>query len=68
MKKLVQDGVIDSNAYGTIPGRDPLEALKVLQYLYDNHRLMKRNLVVIFNDAAGYYDRIRPNQAEICSR
>ena len=68
MKKLVQDGVIDSNAYGSIPGRDPLEALKVLQYLYDNHRLMKRDLVVIFNDAAGCYDRIRPNQAEICSR
>ena len=68
MKKLVKDKVLDPNAYGSIPGRDPLEALKVLQYLYENHRIMKKDLVVVFNDAAGCYDRIRPNQAEICAR
>ena len=68
MKKLVEDGIIDPNAYGGIPGRDPLEAMKVLQYMYDNHRLQKRDLIVIFNDAAGCFDRVRPNQAEICSR
>ena len=34
MKKLVEDNIIDSNVYGSIPERDPLEALKVLQYLY----------------------------------
>ena len=28
MKKMVQDGVIDSNAYGSISGRDPLKELK----------------------------------------
>ena len=68
MKKLVKDGIIDSNAFGSIPGRDSLEALKVMQYLYENHRIMKKDMVVIFNDAAGCYDRIRPNQAELCSR
>ena len=68
MKRLVKDGVIDDQAYGSIPGRDPLEAMKLLQYLYENHRLLKRDLAVIFNDAVGCYDRIRANQAEICSR
>ena len=58
MKRLVKDGVIDAQAYGSVPGRDPLEAMKILQYMYDNHRLMKRDLAVIFNDAAGCYDRI----------
>ena len=28
---------------------------------------MKHSLVIILNDAAGCYDRIRPNQAELCS-
>ena len=68
MKRLVKDGVIDSQAYGSIPGRDPLEAMKVLQYLYENHRLLKKDLVIIFNDAAGCYDRVRANQAELASR
>ena len=53
MKKLVEDNIIDSNVYGSIPERDPIEALKVLQYLYENHRLMKKDLIIIFNDAAG---------------
>ena len=68
MKKLVGEGTIDASAYGSIPGHDSLEAIKVLQYLYDNHRLLKKDLLIIFNDAAGCYDRIRPNQAEICAR
>ena len=68
MKLLVKDGVIDAQAYGSVPGRDPLEAMKLLQYMYDNHRLLKKDLAVVFNDAAGCYDRIRANQAEICSR
>ena len=42
--------------------------MKALQYLYDNHRLLHKDLIVVFNDAAGCYDRIRPNQAELCRR
>ena len=38
--QLVKDGVIDAQAYGSVPGRDPLEAMKLLQYMYDNHRLL----------------------------
>ena len=68
MKQLVENGTLNDHAYGSIPGRDTLEALKALQYLYENHRLLKKDMIVIFNDAAGCYDRIRPNQAEICSR
>ena len=68
MRKMVSDGILDENTYGSIPGKDSLEAMKVLQELYDNHRILKKDLVVVFNDAAGCYDRIRANQAELCSR
>ena len=68
MRKMVNDGILDENTYGSIPGKDSLEAMKVLQELYDNHRILKKDLVVVFNDAAGCYDRIRANQAELCSR
>ena len=68
MERLVVDGVIDSTAYGSIPGRDAIEAMTLLQYLYENHRLLKKDLILGFNDAAGCYNRIRANQAKICSR
>ena len=42
--------------------------MKLLQLLYDNHRILKKDLIVVFNDAAGCYDRIRPNHAEICAQ
>ena len=67
MRKMVAEGIIEPHAYGSIPGKDSLEAMKLLQYLYENHRILKRDLIVIFNDAAGCYDRVRPNHAELCS-
>ena len=45
-------------AYDSIPGKDPLEAMQVLQYLYENHRLLKKDLIITFDDAAGCYNRI----------
>ena len=68
MTKLIKDRIINETTFGSIPGKDPAEAMKALQYLYDNHRILKKDLIVVFNDAAGCYDRIRPNQAELCSR
>ena len=67
MQKMVREGRIDPNAYGSIPGKDATEAMMALQYVYDNHRILKRDLLVVFNDAAGCYDRVRPNHSELCS-
>ena len=67
MRKLSYEGLIDASAYGSVPGRNTIEAMKVMQNLYDNHRILKRDLAVVFNDAAGCYDRVRPNRSEICS-
>ena len=67
MRKITQEGAIEPHAYGSIPGKDAIEAMKLLQYLYDNHRILKKDLIVIFNDAAGCYDRVRPNHSELCS-
>ena len=68
MKHLIKTGVIDEHAYGSIPGMSSQEAMQTLQYIYENHRIMKKDLIALFNDAAGCYDRVRPNQAKICSR
>ena len=68
MRKLINDGIINETTFGSIPGKDSTEAMKALQFLFDNHRILRNDLIVVFNDAAGCYDRIRPNQAEICSR
>ena len=67
MKKLIKEKSIDPSAYGSIPGKDAVEAMMALQYLYDNHRILRKDLIVVFNDAEGCYDRVRPNHSEICS-
>ena len=64
MRHIVNTNQIDDTTFGSIPGRDAKEAMKLLDMIYMNHRLMSRTLVTIFNDAAGCYDRIRPNMAD----
>ena len=68
MRHMVQTDQIDVTTFGSIPGRDAKEAMKLLDMVYSNHRLFSRTLVSIFNDAAGCYDRIRPNMADIAMR
>ena len=68
MRHLVQNKAITGSAFGSIPGRDAQEAMQLLQFTYENHRIQKRDLIAMFNDAAGCYDRIRPNQADLCKR
>ena len=58
MEHLVKNGTIDEHAYGSIPGKSSQEAMQTLQFIYENHRIMKRDLVALFNDAAGCYDRV----------
>ena len=64
MHHMVDTNQIDVTTYGSIPGRDAKEAMKLLDMIYTNHRLMSRTLIAVFNDAAGCYDRIRPNMAD----
>lgn len=68
MRHIVKSDEVDVTTFGSIPGRDAIEAMGVLQQLYDNHRLFHRSMVAMFNDAAGCYDRIRVQLAEICLR
>ena len=44
MQKMTREGRIDPSAYGSIPGKDAVEAMMALQYLYDNHRIPKKIL------------------------
>ena len=67
MYHLVDQGFITPETYGSIPGRTAQEAMSLLQQIFDNHRLTRRNLLADFNDAAGCYDCIRQNLASICA-
>ena len=68
MKHMVDKKLVPPDTYGSIPGRNAIEAMKLLQLFYENHRLLKRDMAIIFNDADGCYDRIRPNMADITMR
>ena len=67
MYHLVDQGFITPETYGSIPGRTAQEAMSLLQQIFDNHRLTRRNMLADFNDAAGCYDCIRQNLASICA-
>ena len=68
MRHMVSTDQLDISTFGSIPGRDAKEAMKLLDMVMTNHRLMSRTLVTIFNDAAGCFDRIRPNMADYAMR
>ena len=65
MAHLVKKKYITTEMYGSIPGRTAPEAMGVLQQVFDNHRLTRRNLLADFNDAAGCFDCIRHNLSSI---
>jgi hypothetical protein len=68
MAHMVKQELIPPDTYGSIPGRNANEAMKLLQLFYENHRLLKRDMAVVFNDADGCYDRIRPNMVDVTMR
>ena len=68
MAHMVKQELIPPDTYGSIPGRNANEAMKLLQLFYENHRLLRRDMAVVFNDADGCYDRIRPNMVDITMR
>ena len=68
MQHMVNHKLIPPETYGSIPGRNAIEAMKLLQLFYENHRLLKRDMAIVFNDADGCYDRIRPNMVDLTMR
>ena len=68
MWHLHDNGLLDDEIYGSRKGKTGSEALISLQLLADHSRTWKKNLAVLFNDAAGCFDRIPPTLAEIALR
>ena len=68
MKHATKTGIIDNETYGSRIGRTANEAILNLQLLYDNHRIWKKNLGLLFNDADKCFDRIMINLADIALR
>ena len=68
MWHLLDKKMIDDEVFGSCKGRTGCEALITLQLLGDHSRVWKKNLVVLFNDAAGCFDRVPPTLAEIALR
>ena len=65
MRYATSKGIIDSEAYGSRLGKTSIEAIINLQLIFDNHRIWKKNIAMIFNDADGCFDRIPPNLADL---
>ena len=60
---------INSNqTHGSRPGRSTHDALTVTALTYDLARLERLNIVSIFNDAAGCYDRMLHNLMTVTTR
>ena len=68
MYHMVHNNKIDTQAFGSIPGKTAHEALVTMHLLIDNYRVMKRNVAIIFNDTEGCFDRIRPIMNDIALR
>ena len=68
IKHATKTGIIDNEAYGSRTGKTANEAILNLQLLYDNHRIWKKNLGLLFNDADKCFDRITINLADIALR
>ena len=60
-------GINSNQTHGSRPGRSTHDALTITKLTYDIARLDKVNIVSIFNDAAGCYDRMRHNLMTVSS-
>ena len=65
MYYMSDKGQIHEQCFGSIPGKSAQEAMITLQLLYDNHRLLRKTLASMFNDATGCYDLIRQNLSSV---
>ena len=58
MKHITSTKNIDGDVYGSRTGKTAIEALLNLQLVFDHHRIWKKTMAMIFNDADGCFDRI----------
>ena len=65
---LHDNRLMSDEIFGSRKGKTGAEALILLQLLADHSRIWKKNLAILFNDAAGCYDRIPHNLAEYSLR
>ena len=65
---ITKKGLIDAATYGSRLGKTATDALLNLQLIFDQCRIKKQNMGMLFNDADGCYDRIPPSLAEIALR
>ena len=68
MWHATEEGIMDTDTYGSRTGRTAPEAVVNLQLIFDDSRLWKKNIGMLFNDADGCYDRIAPLLGEIAVR
>ena len=68
MRHTTSKANADLSTFGSLPGQNAIEAMKMIQLTYENHRIFTRPMITIFNDAAGCYDQIRQNMADIAMR
>lgn len=68
MWHITSNGLVDADTYGSRIGKTATEAILNLQLIFDNCRIWKRNMGMIFNDADGCFDRIPPALADIALR
>ena len=60
MKYVTKEEGFDSDMFVSISGKTATEALINLQLIFDHHRIWKKNMSMLFNDADGCFDRIPP--------
>ena len=68
MQHLTKEEVIDTDVYGSVKGKTAIEALLNIQLICDHHRIWKKNLIMLYNDADGCFDRIPPMLAAVALR
>ena len=68
MQYMTDNAILDKETFGSRLGKTAPEAMINLQLLFDHHRLWLLCLIIIFNDAAGCYDRVPPNLSDITLR
>ena len=68
MHHITQQGIVDADTYGSRLGKTATEAILNLQLIFDNSRIGKKNIAMLFNDVDGCYDRINPALADIALR
>ena len=65
MRFMTEENLLDEEIFGSRLGKTAPEAILNLQVVYDHHRIWQKNIISIFNDADGCYDRIGPNLCDV---